>query len=58
MNAKVQTALLMKIGTNDAKLTKEDLCAVAFQMEILLNTEFPQCRVHIGAMEQMIKEQA
>lgn len=55
MKAKVQIEVTMKIGSNDESISKQDLFSKAFEMEQKLNLEFPEFRVHVGAMEQAVE---
>ena len=51
MNAKTQTELTMKIGSNKDGVTETDLNSIAFEIEQMANKKFPECRVHVGAKE-------
>jgi len=49
MEAKTQTELVMKIGSNKEGMTVKDLNSTAFEIEQMANEKFPEVRVHIGA---------
>lgn len=51
MEAKVQTELSMKIGSNKEGMTVKDLNTLAFDIEQMANEELSDIRVHIGAKD-------
>jgi hypothetical protein len=56
MIAKVQKCLSMTIGSNQEDVTEESLLETVAEMEILLNSQFSDHRVHFGNVIDQKKE--